>query len=62
MVAWVQSRDREIALLLSAANSKRVLGIVHCKGDVRGALGSEKHEMNFYVFIWRKAFSSYMST
>ncbi len=25
------------------------------KGDVRSVVGSEKHVVNFYVFIWRKA-------
>jgi hypothetical protein len=29
------------------------------KGDVRGAVGSEKLARNFKVFIWRKALSSY---
>jgi hypothetical protein len=49
--------------LLSSDTAKKIFyrdKPYFAKGDVRGVLGSEKHVMNFCVFIWRKAVSPYM--
>ncbi len=43
---------------ITGGKSKKPSGIT--KSDVRGVVVSEKHDMNFYVFLWRKAVSSYM--
>ncbi len=45
----------EITPIFCIANSqKEFYALLITKGDVRGVVGSEKHVVNFYVFIWRK--------
>ncbi len=57
LLAAHKERSPLILVLQTPSNS---LALLITKGDVRDVVGSEKHVMNFYVFIWRKAVSSYM--
>jgi hypothetical protein len=40
----------------------RIRNTARTKGDVRGVVVSEKHVRNFFVFIRKKAVSSYIQT
>ncbi len=49
-------RYMENVPLFSVANSKQVFqALLITNGGVRDDVGSEKHDKNLWIFIWRKA-------